>query len=105
MARVNTIGKDITTAGTAERASATDLWVSWCIVEFKSGNSGSTGYRGFSSSVDNTYPQITADKPFSWAISMQNLNLYDLWLDVATNGDGFWISYGVAQSEVPADQA
>lgn len=104
MSRVNTIGKDITTAGTAERASATDLWVSWFVIEFKSGNTGSNGYRSCGTDADNTHPAITASKPFSWAIANQNFNLYDLWLDVDTSGDGFWITYGVAQTEVPADQ-
>lgn len=104
MARVDTIGRDVTTAGTAVEASATDLWVSWFIVEFKSGNTGSNGYRACNSNVDNTYPAITADAPFSWAIANQNFNLKDLWLDVDTSGDGFWITYGVAQTEVPADQ-
>lgn len=102
--RVNTISKTIATAGTAEAASATDLWVSWFVVEFKSGNTGANGYRAFADSVDSTYPAITADKPFSWAIANQNFNLADLYLDVDTSGDGFWISYGVAQTEVPADQ-
>lgn len=103
MVRHETISKDITTAGTAEAVSATDLWVSWFIVEFKSGNAGAAGYRGFNNSVDATYPVIDADNPFSWAVSNQNVNLADLYLDVATSGDGFWITYGVAQEGTPSD--
>lgn len=103
MARVNTISKSIATAGIELPASATKLWVSWFIVEFKSGNTGSNGYRSCSTTCDNTYPAITATTPFSWAIAGQNFNLADLYLDVDTSGDGFWITYGIAQSEVAAD--
>lgn len=103
MARVNTIGKDVATAGTAERLSATDLWVSWFMIEFKSGNSGSNVYRAANSSVDNTYPKITSSSAFIWSIPNQNQNLKDWWIDVDTNGDGVWITYGIAQDGAPAD--
>ena len=103
MARVNTIAKAITTAGTELPASSVELWVSWFIVEFKSGNTGSNGYRSCSTTCDNTYPAITEAKPFSWAIAGQNFNLAELYLDVDTSGDGFWITYGIAQNETASD--
>lgn len=105
MARVNTIGKDVAAAGAAEALSATDLWVSWFMVEAKSGNSGSNVYRAASADVDNTYPKITATTPFTFAIANHNQNLADWYIDVDTNGDGVWITYGVAQRDDTPDLA
>ena len=103
MARVNTISKTVTTAGTAEALSDSDLWVSWFQLEFKSANGGTNVYRGATSSVDSNYPVITADKAYIWAIAGQNQNLKEWYIDVDTNGDGVWITYGVAQSDVNDD--
>ena len=103
MARVNTISKAVTTAGTAVQLSDDELWVSWFQIEFKSANSGTNIYRAANSSVDSTYPVVTADKAYIWAIAEQNQNLADWWIDADTNGDGVWITYGVAQSDVKDD--
>lgn len=103
MARVDTISKTVTTAGAAERLSTDDLWVSWFQLEVKSANSGSNVYRACSSDVDNTYPAVTSDKAYVWAISGQNQNLKDWWIDVDTSGDGVWITYGVAQADTLED--
>ncbi len=103
MARVETISKTVTTAGTAERLSTTDLWVSWFQLEFKSANSGTNIYRACSSDVDSTYPVITATKGYVWAIAGQNQNLNDWWIDADTSGDGVWITYGVGQADLKED--
>ena len=97
MARVEVISKTVSSAGTAEPLSASDLWVSWFVIEFKSSNSGANVYRG-DSDVDNTYPAVTSSKSFSWAIPRQNQNLADWFIDVDTSGDGVWVTYGTATS-------
>lgn len=101
MARVEVISKTVTTAGTAEALSASDLWVSWFVIEFKASNSGTNVYRG-DADVDSTYPKITTDRSFSWSMSRQNQNLKDWYIDVDTNGDGVWVTYGRA-SEADED--
>ena len=103
MARSNTISKAVTTAGTAVQLSTTDLWVSWFQIEFKSGNTGTSCFRGASASVDSTYPAVTASKAYVWAIAGQNQNLADWYIDSDTNGDGVWLTYGVAQEDVNSD--
>lgn len=100
--RVSVISKTVTSAGTAEALSASDVWVSWMIVEAKASNAGSNVYRG-DSDVDNTYPTITSTKSFSWASAGENTNLKDWYIDVDTSGDGVWITYGVAQVAAPED--
>lgn len=103
MARVNTISKTVTAAGTAESLSSDDLWVSWFTIEFKSANSGTNVYRGATSDVDSNYPVVTADKPFAFAAASNNQNLKEWYIDVDTSGDGVWITYGVAQQDNTPD--
>ena len=103
MARVNTISKAVTTAGTAVALSATDLWVSWFVLEWKSGNAGTSIFRGATADVYNTYPTIADGKAFSFAPASNNQNLKEWYIDADTSGDGVWITYGIAQQDDSSD--
>lgn len=103
MARVNTVSVSVTTAGTAVPLSATDLWVSWFVIEFDGSNSGTNIYRGATADVDSTYPAITSSKPFSYAVSSNNQNLKEWYIDADSNGDSVWVTYGIAQEDDTPD--
>ena len=93
---VNSFVKNVTTAGTAERISSTDILVSSVTFRAKKGNSNDM-YIG-DSSVANTYPDLDANQtvPFEAPIVNGNhtaINLKEIWVDADTNGEGVDVWY------------
>ena len=93
---VNSFVKNVTTAGTAERISATDIFVSSVTFRAKKGNSNDI-YIG-DASVADTYPDLDANQTVTFDAPMvggshTGLNLRDIWVDVDTNGEGVDVWY------------
>ena len=93
---VNSFVKNVTTAGTAERISSTDILVSSVTFRAKKGNSNDI-YIG-DSSVANTYPDLDADQTVTFEAPIVNgnhtaINLKEIWVDVDTNGEGVDVWY------------
>ncbi len=85
--------KNVTTGGTAERVNSTDLLVRWAQVRAKAGNVGNV-FVG-DATVSSSDPALAAGDslilrgdPF--------INLFDIFVDAATDGEGidvWYISY------------
>ena len=100
------LNKDVTTSGTPERVSATDLWVTSAMIIRKNTNVGVNVYIGFSSATaDKTSGNsavIQAQDVYDIKADLdrnmqQEFNLNDIWIDVDTNGDGIVVQYIQAQ--------
>lgn len=95
--------KTVSTAGTAERLSDSDLWVYSFVCVPQADNTGSV-YIG-DHSIDNTATPIgpnDANKSFSWGgvgngAIVSKRNLKNVWVDAAQNGDGIHVSYDQAE--------
>ena len=106
MARLKSLGKkEVTTAGTPVRATATDTWCESFMVEPWIGNTGKT-YVGTSASdfgSGNTYllgimpiPTTNVVEPFNSGKGSQgnhSFNLADIYIDADVNGEAVLITY------------
>lgn len=91
--------KTVTTAGTAERLSSTDLYVYSFHVRAKSDNTGSIYFGG--ALVDDTTTPVAAGEDFIWSGQGNGAvvpikNLRDVWIDADNNGDGVTVVYDPA---------
>ena len=93
---INSVVKNVTTAGTAERISSTDLYVTAVTFRAKKGNSNDI-YIG-DSDVASTYPDLDANQTVTFEAPIVNghhsaINLKEIWIDVDTNGEGVDVWY------------
>lgn len=93
---VNSVVKTVTTAGTAERISATSILVSTVTFRAIKGNTNDV-YIG-DSSVANTYPDLDANQTITFeaptiAGNVEGIDLKNVWVDADTNGEGVDVWY------------
>ena len=92
----NSFDKNVATAGTAERISATTILVSSVTFRAKKGNTNDI-YLG-DADVANTYPDLDANQTITFEAPMYSgnhtgINLRDIWIDVDTDGEGVDVFY------------
>jgi len=93
---VNSLVKNVTSAGTAERISATHILCSSVTFRAKKGNTTDI-YIG-DSSVADTYPDLDANQTITFeaptiAGNVEGIDLYNIWVDADTNGEGVDVWY------------
>ena len=93
---VNSVVKTVTAAGTAERISATSILVSTVTFRASKGNTNDV-YIG-DSGVGNSYPDLDANQTVTFeaptiAGNVEGINLYNIWVDADTNGEGVDVWY------------
>ncbi len=93
MPYVDSFSKTVTAAGTQEQLSTTVGWVSQVIIRAKVGNTGAI-YVGRSTVSSSNPPleagaSITLNSPIRQPI----IQLTDIWIDSAVNGEGVDVYY------------
>ena len=97
---------NVTTSGTPEQLSTTDLWVTDLIILNKSTNSGSNFYVAFTSAAAINTSGLGARINGLDAYKIKSdldrnmqqfFNLADIWIDVETSGDGVVFQYVIAK--------
>jgi cold shock CspA family protein len=92
----NSFVKNVTTAGTQVRLSATDLFVSAVTIRAKKGNTNDV-YIG-DADVANSYPDLDANQTVTFEApiisgSHTAINLKEVWVDADTDGEGVDVWY------------
>ena len=87
---IKSLAKTVTSAGTAERLNGSDKLVTTAVVRAKSANTGSI-YVG-DSSVSSGDPGISPGDRLDLR-GDPYLNLFDVWVDADTSGEGVDIWY------------
>ena len=94
---LTTLVKTVTTAGTAEALSSTDLVVRSFTIRAKSDNGGNV-YIG-NSDIDSTGLWLAASETYNYTPTHhtqgthKGTNLADWYIDVDTNGEGVVVAY------------
>ena len=85
--------KVVATAGTAVRLSATTLQAAMVIIQAETDNTGLVAIGG--SNVDVTETSQEGIQLYAGEIMppLYDIDLYDIWMDSAVNGDGVVFSY------------
>src|SRR3972149_5246483 len=98
MATIGHLVKTVTTAGVAERLSATDLWVSYFLIQSLETNNDQV-YGGGSTVSSSSYgfylsaAGAAAGKEQGGLGFATQVNLKDIWIDVGTGGQGGSVFY------------
>ena len=103
------IDKSISAAGTAEALSATALWVAWALIQARGGNNAGTGantgkiFIGPSTVTNSGTTGVQLPAPTGGAVpaafrvdsadGSNQINLADLYVAVAVNGEGVEVMY------------
>jgi len=93
---INSLVKNVTTAGTAERISATSIYVSTVTFRASKGNTNDI-YIG-DSGVGNSYPDLDANQTITFeaptiAGNVEGIDLKSVWVDSDTDGEGVDVWY------------
>ena len=93
---INSLVKNVTTAGTQVRISTTHLYVTAVTFRAKKGNTNDI-YIG-DSDVANTYPDLDANQTVAFEAPIVNghhsaINLKEVWVDADTDGEGVDVWY------------
>ncbi len=86
--------KDVAAAGTAERLAASRTPAVWVIVQAKSGNTG-TIFLGGAAVADGNGGELAAGDSvkLSRNTEFEDYDLYDIWVDTDSAGDGVVFLY------------
>ena len=92
----NSFVKNVTTAGTQVRLSATSIIVSSVTIRAKKGNTNDV-YIG-DASVSNSYPDLAANQTVTFEAPMvggshSGIDLREVWVDADTDGEGVDVWY------------
>ena len=93
---INSLVKTVSTAGTAERISATPIFVTTVTFRASKGNTNDV-YIG-DSGVGNSYPDLDANQTVTFAAptiagNVEGIDLRSIWVDADTNGEGVDVWY------------
>ena len=93
---INSLVKTVSTAGTAERISATSIFVTTVTFRASKGNTNDV-YIG-DSGVGNSYPDLDANQTVTFvaptiAGNVEGIDLRSIWVDADTNGEGVDVWY------------